>query len=111
MNGKQLYVRGVRVARAVAARTGLLRILEVAARRSRTAHWLRTLFAIYDLEDLVGLDVPWWTYEAIDAVADHLRGNPQARVLEWGSGASTVWLAARAPHVVAIEHEDRKSVV
>lgn len=66
---------------------------------------LRTLFAIHDVEDLVDLDIPWWTYPAIDVVEEHLRAlNGRARVFEYGSGASTVWLGRRAAEVVSVEH-------
>ncbi|WP_336923868.1 class I SAM-dependent methyltransferase [Aquipuribacter sp. SD81] len=87
--------------------TGLLRRWDAraaAAPRSRTAH-LRTLLAVHNAEDLVALDLPWWTYEAVDAVAAHLGQRPAPRVFEYGSGASTVWLARRAAAVDSVEHE------
>ncbi|HEY0953010.1 MAG TPA: hypothetical protein VGD85_22645, partial [Nocardioides sp.] len=102
---KRAYVTVLRVARAVLAATGLLRVLDAAARRSRTALWVRSWLAIYDLDDMLALDVPWWTFAAADAVEDFLRARPGARVLEWGSGASTVWLARRAGSVVTVEHD------
>lgn len=96
----------VRAARAILGRLGVLGLLDVWASRSRTAHWIRSWFAIYDLEEMVRLGVPWWTYAAIDYVDEHLRRHLGARVFEWGSGASTVWLAARADEVTAIEHDE-----
>lgn len=99
------YVRLVRAARSVLAATGLLGLLDRLAPRSRTALWVRSWWAIYDLEDLVALDVPWWTFEAADAVAAFLRDRPGARVFEWGSGASTVWLGARSGEVTSVEHD------
>jgi predicted O-methyltransferase YrrM len=52
------------------------------------------------------MDLPWWTYEAIDAVDKFLadRGG-QARIFEYGSGASTVWLARRSRSVDVVEHD------
>jgi len=45
------------------------------------------------VDDLVNLDIPWWTYGAIDAVQQHLESlKGRARLFEFGSGASTVWL-------------------
>lgn len=92
-----------RRARDVAARRGLLAALE------RRDHWLprhlRTLTAIYDAEELASLDLPWWTYRAIDEVAAFLAARPDARVFEFGSGASTVWLARRAAEVHSLEHD------
>lgn len=102
---KRAYVTVLRAARALLAATGLLRLLDAAARRSRSALWVRSWLAIYDLDDMLVLDVPWWTFAAADAVEDLLRARPGARVLEWGSGASTVWLARRAGSVVSIEHD------
>jgi hypothetical protein len=67
---------------------------------------LRTLFAIHDVDDMIRLDTPWWTYGAIGLVEEHLRrcgGN--ARVFEYGSGASSLWLAARSGEVHTVEHD------
>jgi hypothetical protein len=84
---------------------GLLGLLDRWAARSRAGLWLRSLLSIYDLEDLLRYDVPWWTFEASDRIADFLSARPQARVFEWGSGASTVWLSRRAGTVTSIEHD------
>lgn len=102
---KRVYIGVLRTARSVLRATGVLRLLDRAARGSRTALWVRSWLSIYDLDDMVALDVPWWTLAAADAVDDFLRERPDARVLEWGSGASTVWLARRAGSVVTVEHD------
>ena len=47
---------------------------------------MRSLLSIYDLQDLLRHDVPWWTFEASDRVAGFLATRPEARVFEWGSG-------------------------
>ena len=86
------------------ARLGALAWLEKRT-DTRWAHWLRSLFAIYDIDQLVALDVPWWTYRAIDQVDAFLGSRPGAKVFEFGSGASTVWLAKRAASVISIEHD------
>lgn len=75
------------------------------ARDHRYRHWLQSLLAIYDIDALIRLDVPWWTYDAIGKVEDFLASRPGARVFEWGSGASTVWLAKRAASVISIDHD------
>jgi predicted O-methyltransferase YrrM len=98
------YVSAVRGTRAVAGRIGLLDRL--ASARSPRARHLRTLFAIYDVDDLATLDLPWWVYGAIDEVADFLRQRDgAARVFEYGCGASTLWLARRAGEVHSVEHD------
>ncbi len=45
---------------------------------------------------------PWISYDAQDVIARHL--TPRSRVLEFGSGMSTVWYAQHAGHVVSIEN-------
>jgi hypothetical protein len=102
---KKAYVAGVRALRRTLAAIGVLGLLDRWAARSRAGLWLRSLLSIYDLEDLMRYDVPWWTFEAADQVEAFLACRPQARVFEWGSGASTVWLSRRAGTVTSIEHD------
>jgi predicted O-methyltransferase YrrM len=49
------------------------------------------------------LDEPWLTREAIGMLTDLIRRDD--RILEWGAGTSTAWLAARADRVLSIEHD------
>ena len=75
-------------------------------RRSRMRHWLFSLTKVHDSGAMVELDVPWWTYRAIDEVELWLTARPRpARVFEYGSGASTVWLARRSAEVHSVEHD------
>ena len=102
----------------LALATGLRRALEgtsllagwdrLVARRPRSAAaHLRTLVAVHNVDDLVQLDLPWWTYRAIDVVGGYLAGlGYSARVFEYGSGASTIWLARRAASVESVEHDE-----
>lgn len=48
--------------------------------------------------------LPWWTWEAIHICREKL--NIEDRVLEIGSGVSTIWLAKRSAHVDAIEQDE-----
>jgi len=102
---KQAYVGTMRLARPVAQWLGVLNRLNEAATDKRWAHFLRSLFAIHDIDGLIELDVPWWTYNAIDEIDAFLLLHPQARVFEYGSGASTVWLCKRAGSVKSVEHD------
>ena len=102
---KKTYVASARTLRRLLARVGLLGALDRWAARDRAGLWVRSLLSIYDLPDLLRYDVPWWTFEASDRVAGFLRERPQARVFEWGSGASTVWLSRRSGSVTSIEHD------
>lgn len=101
---KSLYIRVVRVLGVGLRASGALALLRRHSPRSRTATWVVSLFAIHDVEGLQQLDVPWWTFESADRVEEWLRDRPGARVFEWGSGASTLWLAARAGTVYSVEH-------
>ena len=100
---REAYVSGWRVARSAAEKTGLLERLDRA--ESRPARHARTMFAIHDVNDLSRLDLPWWTYPAIEEVDRFLGSrNGSARVFEYGSGASSVWLGRRAREVHSVEH-------
>lgn len=89
--------------RRLARDSGLLARLEAHATPRNL--WLRSLFAKADFDDLVRLDMPWWTFDAVREVEDFLRTRRHARVFEWGSGASTLWLAKRAGEVVSVTHD------
>ncbi|MXU65133.1 class I SAM-dependent methyltransferase [Oceanomicrobium pacificus] len=72
---------------------------------SLRARWFRSLFSIFDVDDLAHLDLAWWTFDAMDKVETWLADRPDARVFEWGSGASTLWLSKRVAHVTSVEHD------
>ena len=98
------YVSGWRAARSASARTGLLSRLEAGS--GSVARHVRSLFAIHDVADMIHLDLAWWTYEATDAVESLLaRRGGEARVFEYGAGASTAWLARRSGGVTSVEHD------
>lgn len=101
---KRSYVGAMRALKGAAAPLGVLE-RPASARHNRYRHWIQSLLAIYDIDALIRLDVPWWTYDAIGEVEDFLGFRRDARVFEWGSGASTVWLAKRAGSVASIDHD------
>ena len=45
--------------------------------------------------------IPWWTYSAIAFLKDRL--NPRMKVLEFGSGSSTLWLCRHVSEVISVE--------
>lgn len=101
---KSMYIRVMRAGRYAAQRTGLLDWLE--RRQNRRALWIRSLFSIYDSADLAALDLPWWTFSAIDEVEAYLMSaQGRARVFEYGAGASTIWLGKRCAEVYSVEHD------
>jgi hypothetical protein len=100
---RKAYVVSARRLRSVAEKTRVLDRLE-RSESARVRH-LRTLFAIHDVDDLIRLDLPWWVYDASDRVDQFLESlGGQARVFEYGSGASTFWLSRRAAMVDTVEH-------
>jgi hypothetical protein len=109
MTLRQRYVAVARRLRRAAERLHVVEWLDGRRRlhpRGTAAH-LRSLLAIHDVDDMVALGVPWWTYSAIDAVDSYLQGlGGRARVFEFGSGASTIWLAERAAEVHVVEHDE-----
>lgn len=50
------------------------------------------------------LDKPLLTPEALNYLSGLL--TPATSVFEWGSGASTIWLAQRVAEVVSVEHNE-----
>lgn len=102
---KQVYVGAARGVRSGLDRAGLIEPWDRWAARSRAGHWSRSLLAVYDLDDLARLDVPWWTYDSVGKVERLLASRQAPRVLEWGSGSSTLWLAKRSAEVRSIEHD------
>jgi predicted O-methyltransferase YrrM len=107
LRAKGLYAAGAREAGTVLTRAGLLSE-QAPSRDQRTKHWLYSLTRVYDSLAIAELDVPWWTYRAIDVVEAFLSGlaahSKPVRVFEYGSGASTLWLARRADEVHSVEH-------
>lgn len=75
------------------------------SRDRRMKHWVFSLTRVHDSLGIAELGVPWWTYRAIDVVDAWLTAHPHPiRIFEYGSGASTVWLADRADEVISVEH-------
>src|SRR5689334_4296666 len=70
---KRLYAAGARGAGAALTRAGVLSE-RPPARDRRTRHWLYSLTRAYDSLAIAELDVPWWTYRAIDVVEAYLSG-------------------------------------
>ena len=103
---KQIYVALIRFLKRILYIFGVIYILEKTKNKSRFALWARSLFAIYDLDEMVKLDVPWWTIKSITKVESFLAGRHNPSVFEWGAGASTLWLAKRAGTVISVEHDD-----
>jgi predicted O-methyltransferase YrrM len=104
---RSAYVAVMRAIAAPLRALGILGWLQRAPRHS-FRFWLGSQFVIWDAEALARLDVPWWSFPAIDAVERWIaRRNGDVVAFEYGSGASTVWLARRCRRVVTVEHDRR----
>lgn len=102
------YVNCIRGIKAVLKATRILNKLDEKSKKNRTFHYWRSLLAIYDIPDMVKLDVPWWTYNAIDFLEDKWKTfQAPIQVFEWGSGASTLWLAKRVDEIISVEHDPK----
>ncbi len=105
---KTLYVGLLQATKAGLQKVGVLDYLDKRAKTDQRYHYIRSLLAIHQLEDMIALDVPWWTYDAIHVIESHIKAQPHPlRVFEYGSGASTVWLAKRCDSVRSLEHDER----
>jgi hypothetical protein len=100
---KSVYAGSARGVRRTLDRLGL--DVEAPPLERRWRHWAHSLTRVHDSRAMAELDVPWWTYGAITTVERWLAARSvPARVFEYGSGASTVWLARRAGEVHSVEH-------
>jgi len=100
---KQVYAAGAQATGRLLGRIGVLDD-EPPPRDHRWKHWAFSLTRAHDSLGIAELDVPWWTYRSIDRVETWLAGRSAVRAFEWGSGASTIWLAKRVAEVHSVEH-------
>ncbi len=102
---KELYASAAQAAGTGLTRLGVLGDEPPPVER-RFRHWAYSLTKVHDSLAIARLDVPWWTYGAIAEVTTWLesRHGEPVRVFEYGSGASTFWLAKRAGEVHSVEH-------
>ena len=101
---KSVYATGVRAVGDGLTKVGVLGD-QAPDRDDRVRHWAYSLFKVHDSLAIAAMDVPWWTYAAIDTVELWLETRPgHLRAYEYGSGASTVWLARRFGEVHSVEH-------
>ncbi len=49
--------------------------------------------------------VPWLVEDAIEFMGIYFEKNSSAKVLEFGSGASTIWLSDRVKELHSVEHD------
>jgi predicted O-methyltransferase YrrM len=70
----------------------------------KISHWTpryiynRIALALYEKQHP---DSPWLTSSAVSILSTYLKNSDIG--LEWGSGRSTIWFAARIKHLVSVE--------
>ena len=70
-------------------------------------HYLLVLLiCTFDLKSHELRPVPWLTEEAIVFLENFCRNNANAKILEFGCGASTIWLSKKTTNLVSIEHNE-----
>lgn len=67
--------------------------------------WRQTLERSTDWTWRLAHPFPCYAYGAIDFIEEHV--NSRVTVAEFGCGTSTLWWAARAAKVIAVEHDPR----
>ncbi|MCA9549225.1 MAG: class I SAM-dependent methyltransferase [Myxococcales bacterium] len=82
-----------------------LRVANVLLRRDRGAwrHLVPWLSSLRPGVDPLELGTPWLAFGAIEWLQDNLRSR--WRVLELGSGGSTLYFRRRVRHLVSVEHD------
>lgn len=73
---------------------------------------LVTLLAIYDVDALIAMRLPWWTYKSAKAIEQHFlerkqHSSEEITSFEWGSGASTSFLEAISDDVKSVEYDEK----
>ena len=65
----------------------------------RTFFNLLFLFTVLEARD-----VPWLTEESIVFLDQYLKEHKDAKILEFGCGASTIWFSKRTKNLTSVEH-------
>ena len=103
---KKIYIKIIRNLKLIFRYFKLLKLLEKYS-SNPIILYLRSLFAIYDIEDLIFLDLPWWTFNSIKYVDNYINNlQGDVDVFEYGPGASTIWLAKRCKSITFVEHDN-----
>lgn len=63
------------------------------------------IFAVLNIVSFQFRPTPWLTESAIDFLTNFLEKKPDAKILEFGAGASTIWFTQKSICLVSIEHD------
>lgn len=65
------------------------------------------LLAVSPLQTHSLRPVPWVTHKAVLFLEQFMKDHPDAKILEFGSGSSTIWFAKRTKNLVSVEHSSQ----
>ena len=65
----------------------------------------KNLFYLYDLDRLIKDDLCWWTYSIQKDLEDILAKYNVKNILEYGSGASTLYFTKKGYEITSIEYD------
>ena len=65
----------------------------------------KNLFYLYDLDRLIKDDLCWWTYSIQKDLKDILATYNVKNILEYGSGASTLYFTKKGYEITSIEYD------
>ena len=100
---KKTYVYAIRLIYGFFSILGIILLLKK-FKNNKFTNWVLSLFYIWDIEGLIYLDCPWWTYSSFNTIDMLLKDKKNITAFEYGSGASTVWLAKRVKQLYSVEH-------
>jgi precorrin-6B methylase 2 len=101
---KKIYVYFIRLVHVIFLLIGIIYLLKK-FKNNNLSQWVLSLFYIWDIKGLIYLDCPWWTYSSIKEIDTYLKNNKDSIAFEYGSGASSVWLAKRVKKLYSVEHD------
>ncbi|MFM1748214.1 MAG: hypothetical protein RLZZ188_1880 [Verrucomicrobiota bacterium] len=71
----------------------------VIANPAEAIRWLR--FSVFSRKEPLDLCVPWWSFKAVESITGVLK--PTAKVFEFGSGGSSIFMAGRVGTLDSVE--------
>lgn len=67
-------------------------------------HFL-SLLSVYNVREMVKLGLPWWTYNSVFFLKQHLKNKTKLDAFEYGPGASSFWLKKYCKSISFVEHD------
>ena len=65
-----------------------------------------SLLSVYNVQEMIYLKVPWWTYDSITFLKAFLNNKKKLDAFEYGPGASSFWLKQFCKSITFVEHDE-----